>query len=100
LYMFYITISKLTFFFGFAFNIKTHFMIKNYISFQNLIAQIRECSKRMTILRHEMGMQEESGIDSEQQKRELINLSNELSLLRSKLDFLRGKEKSLRSINF
>jgi hypothetical protein len=60
-------------------------MIKNFISFNNLVARICECRKRMTILRHEMRLDEESGEDSEHHKRELFNLSNQISQLQTKI---------------
>jgi hypothetical protein len=60
-------------------------MIKNFISFNNLVARISECRKRMTIVRHEMLLHEESGQNSEHHKRELFNLSNQISMLQSKL---------------
>jgi len=60
-------------------------MIKNFISFNNLVAKINECRKKMTIMRHEILLQEESGHDTEHQKRELFNLSNEINQLQSAL---------------
>jgi hypothetical protein len=60
-------------------------MIKNFISFNNLVARISECRRRMTVTRHEMLMHEESGEDSEHHKRNLLNLSNQINLLQSKL---------------
>jgi hypothetical protein len=74
----------------FRYFMKSPSMIKNFISFNNLVSRIGECRKRMTILRHAILLHEESGQNSEHHKRELFNLSNQISLLQSKLqDFHR-----------
>jgi len=67
-------------------------MISNFLTFDNLVAKISECRKRMTIVRHEIHLHEESGQAAEHQKRELFNLSNQLNLLQSELlNFQRNK---------
>jgi len=77
----------------FAFKISNaFFMIDNIISFNNLIARISECSKRMTSVRHEMRLKEESGKETEHQRRELFNLNNEINLLRSRLQCFQRKQ--------
>jgi len=60
-------------------------MLKKYISFNNLISRISECTRRMTVVRHEIRIKEESGQETEHQKRYLLNLNNEITLLKSKL---------------
>lgn len=60
-------------------------MIKKFISFNNLVARINECRKRMTAIRHEILRDEEAGIDTGHHKRELLNLSNQIDMLQSKL---------------
>jgi uncharacterized protein YaaN involved in tellurite resistance len=68
-------------------------MIKNFISFNNLVARISECRKRMTAVRHEMLTHEESGQDSEHHKRELFNLSNQINMLQSRLQDFRKRSR-------
>jgi hypothetical protein len=60
-------------------------MIKNFISFNNLVARISECRKRMTIVRHEIRLHEESGKEADHEKQELQNLFNEISQLKAKM---------------
>jgi hypothetical protein len=73
------------------FNTKRNSMIKNFISFNNLVARISECRKKITMVRHELLLDEESGHDSDHHKRELFNLSNQISLLQSKLQDFQNK---------
>lgn len=68
-------------------------MIRNMISFNNLVAKISECRKKMTLLRNEILTQEESEEDTELNKRELFNLRNQINQLQSKLQTLSKRSK-------
>jgi len=68
-------------------------MNRNFIYFNNLVARISEYRKKMTILRHEMNLLKESGEEADHQKRELFNLSNQISLLQSKLQNFQRRSK-------
>ncbi len=72
---------------------KNRAMRPNIISFNNLIARISECRKRMTIVRREILLNEETGKNPEHQKRELFNLSNQISMLQERLQSFQNKSK-------
>lgn len=56
-------------------------MTNNIFSFNTLVAKISDCRKRMTCLRHDILLHEESGKPAVHEKRELYNLSNQLNNL-------------------
>jgi len=66
-------------------------MIPNIISFNNLIARISECRKRMTVIRREIFLNEEQGKNPEHQKRELLNLNNQIEMLQNRLQNFQGR---------
>ncbi|MCB8999104.1 MAG: hypothetical protein H6540_03405 [Bacteroidales bacterium] len=60
-------------------------MITNLTLFNSLVARIGECRKRMTIIRNEIRLHEESGKETVAFKRELLNLNRKISSLQSQL---------------
>lgn len=66
-------------------------MATNIISFNNLIARISECRRRMTVIRREIFLSEEQGKNPEHQKRELNNLSNQVEMLQDRLRNFQSK---------
>jgi hypothetical protein len=60
--------------------------MRNFALLNNLVKRIAECRRRMTVIRHEMLLAQESGGDTEHRKRQLHNLSTEVNSLESKIE--------------